>query len=644
MRHQYIYWVFIGLACLLVYCNEGTAVSNTAVYLNLNDTVKYVGMETCQSCHNDIHKTFIHTGMGRSFDDATPQKSDATFDKHAIVYDAKNDYYYAPFFQNETLFIKEFRLLNGDTIHSRTEKVSYIIGSGQHTNSHLLNINGYVHQAPITYYTQEKKWDLAPGFERRNERFSRIISSECLTCHNHFPTPVEGAENKYTAMPKGIECERCHGSGEIHVQEKRSGNIIDTSKYIDYTIVNPRDLSVDLQMDLCQRCHLQGVAVLNDGKTFYDFKPGMKLADVFNVFLPRYSNSDERFIMASQADRLRLSACMTTGKMSCITCHNPHQSIEATATSQYNTACQNCHKTESDKLCTAPIASRTAENDNCVGCHMPRSGSIDIPHVNITDHYISKTNTKHQKIKQENIEEIAQFLGLELLTKPKASALEMAKGYLALYDKFATGDFQMLDSTLVYLNKTTAPVEKTFATWIHYHFTKKAWTPLVNFSKQFPIEQIKDGWTAYRIGEAFYTLSDFRAATLYYEKAITYKPYNLDFQEKLGTTYARSKKLKKAQTVLEYVLAENPKRTIALTNLGFIYVTQRKFAKGEALYDKALELNPDYPQALLNKAALLLQKNQIKPAKEYLNRLLKIQPNHGRAKQIMEQIKMNSKY
>lgn len=66
----------------------------------------------------------------------------------------------------------EFRLAKGDTIHKRIESVAYIIGSGQHTNSHLININGYIYQAPITFYTQKnngtwlREWkvDSAPVF------------------------------------------------------------------------------------------------------------------------------------------------------------------------------------------------------------------------------------------------------------------------------------------------------------------------------------------------------------------------------------------------------------------------------------------------------------------------------------------------
>ena len=94
---------------------------------------------------------------------------------------------------------------------------------------------------------------------------------------------VPGSMNRFSKMPTGIQCERCHGPGKLHVEEKLAGIVVDTAKRADYSIVNPRRLPRDLQMDLCQRCHLQGVAVLNEGKTFFDFKPGMRLSEVLNV-------------------------------------------------------------------------------------------------------------------------------------------------------------------------------------------------------------------------------------------------------------------------------------------------------------------------------------------------------------------------
>ncbi len=628
------------LAFLLWFCTREVPTPPTDLaYRNMAEGVKYMGMETCRSCHSNVHSTFIHTGMGKSFGIATLEKSAAEYGTHALVYDEKSNFYYKPYFQNDSLYIREFRLENGDTVHQRTEKVSYIVGSGQHTNSHIVDINGYIYQAPVTYYTQEERWDMAPGFREGNERFDRFLTTECITCHNHFPEPVAGALNKYSKMPTGIECERCHGPGEIHVREKLAGEVVDTAQFIDYSIVNPRDLSRDLQMDLCQRCHLQGVAVLEEGKTFFDFKPGMALHEVMNVFLPRYSNSHEKFIMASQADRLRLSPCYQKSEMTCITCHNPHQSVEVTGTEHFNAACAQCHQSGQQPLCTAPEAERMAEQNNCAGCHMPKAGSIDIPHVRITDHYLSRENTKASPISTagESGRGQAAFLGLEMLTKEQASPLEMAKGYIALYDKYVSSPV-MLDSARYYLDLSAEIGEQQFKTEVHYFFARQAYADLLALAANKTPETIDDGWTAYRIGEAHYNAGNYPAALTFYRRATELLPYNLDFQEKLGTTYIQTSQLDQAAETFQWILSENPKRQLALTNLGYTFVLNGQLKQAEQYYDKALSLDPDYIQALLNKAAVRQYNGDTATTRKLLKRILQIDPDNARARQMLSAI------
>jgi hypothetical protein len=229
-----------------LFCSESPSVNKTSeTYLNHNDTVKYVGIETCRSCHNDIYKTFIQTGMGQSFDKASGEKSAADFSKKHLVYDKYKDLYYMPSKQGDEIFITEFRLSGKDTLYKRVEKVDYIVGSGQHTNSHLMDINGYVYQMPLTWYAQKGKWDLPPGFENgHNVRFNRAIGVECMSCHNALPQFEKNSTNKFVTIPQGIDCERCHGPGELHVKEKLAGKRVDTAIQIDYTIVNPKKLTL----------------------------------------------------------------------------------------------------------------------------------------------------------------------------------------------------------------------------------------------------------------------------------------------------------------------------------------------------------------------------------------------------------------
>ena len=164
-------------------------------------------------------------------------------------------------------------------------------------------------------------------------------------------------------------------------------NLVDTSKYIDYSIVNPAKLPVEKQFQICMRCHLQGNTVLADGKSFYDFKPGMDLNEVMTVFTARYED-DETFIMASHADRLQQSSCFQNSEMSCITCHDPHHSVRNKTQNYFNNKCFSCHDICEDK--------KNSVNSDCVSCHMPESSSSDIPHVTINDHKIAVHNKKER--------------------------------------------------------------------------------------------------------------------------------------------------------------------------------------------------------------------------------------------------------
>lgn len=632
------------LTTLMWYCTPNTSGQQdpSLAFLNFNDSVEYVGMQTCRSCHANVYDTYIHTGMGQSFGKADVYKTAATFGDSALVYDPHLDFYYKPFLQDSILHILEFRLRGKDTVHRRVEKVDYIIGSGHHTNSHLINRNGYVYQAPITYYTQEGRWDLAPGFEDgNNERFSRMIRSECLTCHNHTPTPAFGSENKYHNMPLGIECERCHGAGGLHVKEKLMGKRVDTATAVDYSIVNPRNLSIDRQMDLCQRCHLQGIAVLHEGKAFYDFKPGMALSEVMNVYLPRFTNSDKRFLMASQADRLRLSDCFQqSGQLSCINCHNPHHDVHSMTANNYNTACQSCHhpKTTQSQLldCSAPQELRQAQNDNCVHCHMPPSGSIDIPHINITDHYISRTNIRQEPeagdtLGANDVQEIAGFLGLEPLVVTNPSPLDRARGYLALWDKFM-GIPAILDSVYYYLEQSDAPLDEQRNTRIHYYFNKNDYYKVVALG--IPAAELDDAWTAYRLGEAATKVRDLAKARTYYERATQLLPYSLDFQEKYGSTLAQLGQFANAQKVFDFILREDANRPLALANKGLLLAQQGQITLALQHYDRALALDPDYRAALLNKVGLLLQLGRRQEAQPVIDHLLN---KHPQTRAILEQ-------
>jgi len=662
---------FISLLTLilfLTYCGD-TAQKSAAnkseseqVYLNHSDTARYVGMSQCKLCHQDIYNSYIETGMGKSFDHASKQKSAAKYSEHTVIYDKFKDFYYHPFWKKDSLFIMEFRLQGKDTVYKRIEKVDYIVGSGHHTNSHITSSNGYLHQMPMTFYTQKQKWDFPPGFENGfNTRFSRKIGLECMSCHNSLPDFVEGSENKFNALPEGVNCERCHGPGSIHVQQRSTGTKIDTSKYIDYSIVNPAKLPIDRQFDVCQRCHLQGNTVLKEGKSFFDFKPGMKLSDYMTTFLPRYKNADNEFIMASHADRLKQSKCFIKSfnpetdkkslkpyknSLTCVTCHNPHLSVKVTGKEIFNTACKNCHSPSTkNNLCSEKEEVRAKLNDNCVSCHMPNSGSIDIPHVSVHDHYIRKP------MKKEEIQKVKEFIGLHAINEKNPANYIKAKAYIQQYDKFEY-KVAYLDSAQFYLSdKTKEDVIRNFELLVHLNFIKMDYKKIVFYLNQIgDIDKLKkplnkkswdnaNAWTAYRIGEAYYILGDIPSAYTFYKKACDLSAYNPEFRNKLGASLLAMKRVPEAITVLSNVVNESPKFVQAINNLGYANLISGNVLKAEELYNRALALDPDYESLLMNVAGLKIYQKKYKEAEILIKNLLKKNPENEQAKIVLIQLK-----
>ncbi len=655
--HTLLIFSVISISLFNLNCGK-TKNDDALVYKNHADGVKYVGINTCKQCHSGIYETFINTGMGKSFGAATPAKSAGEFNKHAVIYDKYLDYYYHPYFQNDTMYIMEYRLDGKDTVHKRIERVNYIVGSGQHTNSHMYQVNGYFYQMPMTFYTQKKTWDFPPGFENGfNSRFSRTIELECMSCHNAYPSFVSGSKNKFASVLQGIDCERCHGPGELHVLDKQNGNIVDTANEIDYTIVNPKKLPYDLQVDVCQRCHLQGNAVLKEGKSFFDFKPGQKLSDFMDIFLPRYTG-EKTFVMASHADRLKQSKCFiqsnklkinTNSKkyknstfdnshyssFTCISCHNPHVSVKTTDDSQFNNACKSCHGNKeytSLALCTEKVEVRKTNNDNCWKCHMPSSGTIDIPHVTVHDHKIQIP------IKHKEKEEIKTFIGLAAINNTNPDNHTIGEAYLSYFEKFENKK-EYLDSAKLYFNKkgNYSPVHY-FENIIRMNYLKNDFQLVIQKAKEQAVLYSNDAWTLYRISESFYQLNQPKEAFEYIRPAVERAPYILEFRNKLGVMALANNDIPLAKSSFEFITNENPKYVPALSNLAYIYLQENKIQEAERLINKAISLDPDYEQALLNKASIYMFKNDKSSAIQIIKRILKINPSNEKAKQALKMI------
>jgi hypothetical protein len=287
-----------------------------------------------------------------------------------------------------SLYQVESSQRDGRTIFESKHKLAYTIGSGENGMSFIVRRGDYLFQAPLSYYAKAHAWNLSPGFENSDQGFSRPIFDACIACHAGRPRIVPRREGLYLDPPfdeMAIGCENCHGPGQLHVDAKRHG----IAQIPDTSIVNPARLPPRLAEDICMKCHQGGDArVLLPGKTYNDVRPGTPLVKtVAVVSLP---------LSAGRADLLehhvsmKLSKCFRAsgGKLSCLTCHDPHvQPDSASAPAYYRARCLTCH---SERSCRVTLRVRQAQTpaDNCIGCHMPKRQDVRISHSALTDHRI----------------------------------------------------------------------------------------------------------------------------------------------------------------------------------------------------------------------------------------------------------------
>jgi hypothetical protein len=360
----------------------------------------YVGSQACSKCHSDIYRRFSRTSMGHSMSLVTPSFLERTTSSAGSLHERLNRRFEV-YLQDGNLFQCESGIgSDGKESFRSAHPIEWIIGAGVNGYGAILQTDGYLFQAPMSFYSQPMKWALSPGYELTDLGFNRPITPGCIFCHSGRPNPVAGTNGRFEREPfseLAIGCENCHGPGAAHLRAMSGADSLSKkdSAHLNIGIVNPARLTPYLADNICMACHQTGDArVVKPGKVYKDFRPGHPLDDTLSILMvPPTRESPPTADHVEHYYSMSLSKCYraSRGRLSCITCHDPHdEPSREEAPAYFRDKCLTCHTNQSCKLPIETRMQNTPPND-CTGCHMPKRDIQVISHSSATNHRIVAT-------------------------------------------------------------------------------------------------------------------------------------------------------------------------------------------------------------------------------------------------------------
>jgi predicted CXXCH cytochrome family protein len=356
----------------------------------------YVPDAACAGCHAAKFASYQGVGMAQSMRRPRAEVLIEDFRK-AKFFHAPSQSYFEMLWTGGKLLFRRYQLDGaGQRINDIEQVVDWIVGSGHRSRVYFYRTpSGEMYQLPVAWYTQERAWGMAPGYDRADhDGITRAVRRECLFCHNAYPTEVkEGSDAHWKAqifpaeLPEGTGCQRCHGPGARHADVAAGGG---TVPEVRSAIVNPARLTPALRDSVCFQCHLLPAVSMIGVRRFdrgdYSFRPGQLFSDyMLHVDMDESSRPRaQRFEINHHAYRLRQSPCYIMGGITCISCHDPHQPLSKDPRlARVTSICLGCHARHEPKA--QDIAA-----DDCVRCHMPRQRTQDVVRVVMTDHRIQR--------------------------------------------------------------------------------------------------------------------------------------------------------------------------------------------------------------------------------------------------------------
>ncbi len=579
-------------------------------FRNALGTVGYVGTRECLECHRDQHKSYLKTTHSRSLAEVDVSDEPPNGEYHHEI----SGRHYRIYREGETLKLSEFiQDPEGREVVLGDHAARFALGSGNYARMYLVKDDDFLVEAPVTWYPRLKTWGMSAGYGKDPHQlgFGREIDSNCLDCHAGRIETIDGAAQRLKVAELAIGCERCHGPGALHVNERQAELPIQGA--IDDSIVNLRHLSRERQEDVCSQCHLSGSADVNvRGRSMAGFRPGLRMSD-FRISY-RIDRPDSAMTVSGQIEQMRLSRCYVQSQtMTCATCHNPHSlPDEPERVQYYRTKCLSCHQTES---CGLPVKSRLEKQkeDNCITCHMPR-GPTDIPHFSFTHHRVGIHADKPKNDKLTESDQLVPVVDVSLLPQHERQRLlglandvfagKLAGGlndetrddpsYLALSRVFQDRGRQILEK--VRSLGLRDPEVETFFSRLHWRKNPNLCIEYATSALQSPqISPATRRAAVYNLASSYFDQRRYSQAFPYLEELVKLERSEISLML-LGICHQKQGHLPEAVRLINEAILASPDRADLHSYLASIYQEMGKPNDAERHLHRAKLLRLQVPQ------------------------------------------------
>ncbi|HEU4753510.1 MAG TPA: cytochrome c3 family protein, partial [Armatimonadota bacterium] len=228
----------------------------------------------------------------------------------------------------------------------------WAFGSGNRAFTYVGDFDGAAVELRLSYFRQAGRWDFTPG-QQPKYTVSTPVGTElslpdaiaCVNCHTTAAVVKDNVIRPEQSI-LGIGCEGCHGAGKRHIQAVQAGEK-------DLRMVRLSEQRPRTTLELCGSCHRT------------EATGGDPHSPTTQGQLPRL-----------QGPALALSRCYkeSQGRLTCVTCHNPHRNASDTPRAGYNRICASCHPGPQKAQAACP----RAPAGDCVSCHMPAQ-AVEMP-------------------------------------------------------------------------------------------------------------------------------------------------------------------------------------------------------------------------------------------------------------------------